>query len=244
MNIDVLSNIQALAFDVGGSVFDWKSAVRCGIETIAGDRGINVDSESFAMQWRGRMFERLQAVRTGKAPWANADTLHRQALDDLSDRYVMLRLSEEDKDELNLVWHRMPAWADVSPALLRLRDRYVCVVLTLLSLKIVIDSSRLNGISWDGIISCEFLGQYKPHPEAYRAGCRLLGLTPQEVMMVAAHSGDLRAARSAGLRTAFVEPKLNEPAETGDNSLPEQGEFDFVAADYEKLADLLCGKPA
>jgi 2-haloacid dehalogenase len=189
------------------------------------------------------MFELLEPVRDHLAPWVNADVLHRQALDDLADSYAQLNLSADDRDGLNMAWHRMPVWPSFPPALERMRVQYPCVVLTLLSYAIAMDSSRLNGLQWDGIISCEFLGSYKPDPEAYRAGCRLLGQETGNVMMVASHPSDLRGARAAGMLTAFVTPHLSEPDQAGDDSPPRTGEFDVVASDFSDLANRLCGGP-
>ena len=36
------------------------------------------------------------------------------------------------------------------------------------SFRIVMDTSRQNGLSWDAIISCEAIGKYKVLPEAYK----------------------------------------------------------------------------
>lgn len=135
------------------------------------------------------MFELLGQVRNGELPWMNADELHRRALDDMVEKYPTLDLTPDERDELNHVWHRLRVWQDAPQALERLRSRYTVVVLTILSWAIVVDSSKRAGIIWDGILSCEFLGHYKPDPEAYHAGVRLLGIAPHEAMMVGSPSG-------------------------------------------------------
>jgi len=67
---------------------------------------------------------------------------------------------------------------------------------------------------------------------------RLLGLAPRNVMMVAAHNYDLRAAQQQGLRTAFV-PRPTEygPGQTTD--LAPEGTWDLVVADLKDLARAL-----
>jgi 2-haloacid dehalogenase len=90
------------------------------------------------------------------------------------------------------------------PALASLRPRYVCVSFTILTLTLVIDVSRRNGIAWDAVIPCEMLGVYKTRPEAYQRAAKLLGARPGEILMVACHNFDLDAARGEGYRTAFV----------------------------------------
>lgn len=230
------NGIKALTFDVGGSIFDWQTATRTALRQLASQKGVDVDDESFAFDWRRRMFETLAKVRAGDLPWQNADQLHRTVLDELADKYSGLELTEVEKDQLNDTWHQMDVWPDVPGALTRLREDYIVSILTVLSLSIAVDSSKHAGIDWDAYLSCEFLGVYKPEPEAYRKAASLLGALPGEVMMVAVHPGDLAAAARAGLKTAFVQPKLREPGSRGDTS-----SFDILAEDYTDLADQLCG---
>jgi 2-haloacid dehalogenase len=235
-----LNTIKALTFDVGGTIFDWHHTIREEVEWLAQSRGVEMDYAAFTNNWRWRMFELLSQVRSGDLPWMNADELHRRALDDMVEKYPALNLTTDERDSLNQVWHRLCVWQDAPHALERLRSRYTVVVLTVLSWAIVVDSSKRAGITWDGILSCEFLGHYKPDSEAYHAGVRLLGIAPHEAMMVAAHPGDLRAAKAAGLSTAFV-PRPGERGEGNDPDLSPQPDFDVNAMDFHDLARKLVG---
>lgn len=227
--------VKALAFDVGGSIFDWQTATRSAVRALAASRGAAVDDRAFAFAWRRRMFEQLAEVRAGKRPWQNADRIHRAVLDELADEYPALALTPADRDQLNLAWHRMDVWEDVPAALAQLRERYVVSILTVLSLAIVVDSSKHAGIDWDACLCCEFLGVYKPEARAYAYAAELLGARPQETMMVAVHPPDLAAAAEAGLKTAYVKPKLAEMGSRGDTA-----GFDVRAEDYRDLARQLC----
>ena len=231
------NGIKALTFDVGGSIFDWQTATRHAVRALADARGAAVDDAAFVMTWRRRMFEELARVRRGELPWQNADQLHRGILDELADGYPQLELSAADRDRLNRAWHRMGVWEDVPDALAKLREHYIVSILTVLSLSIVVDSSRHSGIDWDAYLSCEFLGAYKPDPSVYRTAARLLGAELDEVMMVAVHPGDLLAAQRAGLKTAYVKPKLWEPGADGPTDC-----FDISADDYGALARQLCDR--
>jgi len=230
-----MDGIKALAFDVGGSIFDWQTATRSAVRSLAAERDVEVDDRAFAFTWRRRMFEQLAEVRAGKRPWQNADQLHRAVLDELAEQHPALQLSAADRDELNRVWHRLDVWEDVAESLAKLRERYVVSILTVLSLSIVVDSSKHAGIDWDACLSCEFLGVYKPEAKAYRYAAELLGAKPEETMMVAVHPPDLAAAQAAGLKTAYVKPKLEEAGSRG-----ETGGFDIRAEDYRDLARQLC----
>jgi 2-haloacid dehalogenase len=232
-----LTGVRALTFDVGGTVFDWHHTIREEVQRLAGERGVEVDGARFANEWRRGMFEVLDEVRRHDRPWINADAMHREVLDALTERYAELRLSPADCDALNVrCWHRLRAWLGAAEAIERLRSRYTVVVLTILSYAIVVDSSKHNGISWDGVISCEFLGHYKPQAEAYRAGLKLLGVRPEQAMMVAAHPSDLQAAQRVGMRAGFI-PR---PDERGEGRAPEPDpSFDVIAEDFPDFASQL-----
>ncbi len=235
-----MNDIQALTFDVGGTVFDWQTPILEEISALDRERGAGIDVKQFSLDWRVGMFKVAKAIREGELPFMNADRMLRKALDPIAEDCPSLKLSPADRDDLTTIWHRLKAWTDFPPAMARLRRRYRLIVLTVLSFAIVVDCSRFSGITWDGIISCEFLGHNKPDREVYLKGAGLLGLAPEQVMMVAAHPADLMAAKAAGLRTAYVEPKLDEPDIPG-MVLASPDEFDVRAKDFTDLADLLCG---
>ena len=236
-----LDTIKALVFDVGGTIFDWHQTIRDDVQRLAQSRPVDVNSAQFANDWRGRMFTLLEEVRHGQLPWMNADALHRRALDDIAVQYPALALTTTEGDTLNQVWHRLRVWPDAPSAVQQLRRRYTVVVLTILSWAIVVDSSKAAGLTWDGILSCEFLGHYKPAPEAYQAAARLLGIAPHEAMMVAAHPWDLRAAKAAGLATAYV-PRPGERGTGNDPDLAPLPDVDINVTDFGDLArQLLAG---
>ena len=229
------NGIKALTFDVGGSIFDWQTATRSAVRALAAERGVEVDDRAFAFTWRRRMFEQLAEVRAGTRPWQNADQLHRAVLDELAEQFPALALNADDRDNLNRAWHRMGVWEDVPESLARLREHYIVSILTVLSLSIVVDSSKYAGIDWDAYLSCEFLGVYKPEAAAYQRAAHLLGAKPEETMMVAVHPPDLAAGAKAGLKTAYVKPKLLEAGSRGETDA-----FDIRAEDYRDLVRQLC----
>lgn len=225
-----LSQIKALTFDVGGSVFDWQTPVKARVAELARHHSVQLDAHEFSHRWRRRFFAVIAEIRAGKRARMNADEIHRHLLDAVCEQYK-LPLTGREKDDLTMVWHHLGVWPDVPAALERLRKRYKVTILSVLSFSILVDSSKHAGISWDGLMSCEFLSHYKPEPEAYQQGARLLGLKPAETMMVAVHPPDLAAAAAAGLRTGFVAPKVEEAGSAGATDA-----FDIRATDYADFA--------
>ena len=209
-----MRGITVLAFDTGGTVLDWHSGLVAGLAERGARRGIEHDWHSFANEHRRRSLKRmLGAVEPGY----NIDEVHRGVLDELLGEAAIDTLSPEDRRTVAQRWHELAAWPDFAPALARLRPRYVCVSFTILSLSLVIDVSRRNGITWDAVIPCEMLNVYKTRPEAYRLAAKFLGVPPGEILMVACHNFDLDAARGQGYRTAFV----RRPDEWGPSGPPD-----------------------
>ena len=235
-----LSSIKVLTFDVGGTVFDWRGAIEEEVTRLAAQQDADVDVPQFATDWRTWMFDTLARVRSGELSWRNADRIHRDVLDDVLKKHSALKLSATERDDLNEVWHRLSSWHDAADAIERLRSRYTTVVLTVLSYSIAVDCSKRNGIGWDGILSCEFLGHYKTDAEAYLAALMLLRVRPSEAMMVAAHARDLRGAKAAGLHTAYVHVKGESDVPPGSSEVESSAsEFDIAAVDFPELADKL-----
>jgi 2-haloacid dehalogenase len=232
-----MDHVKGLFFDVGGTVFDWKNTARENIQKLADETGQAIDSEALANDWRGEMFKIHTQVRHGNLPWINSDDMHLRALENLSTTYPLLTTI----DRMSLVkstWHHLKTFSGASEAINRLRTRYTVVVLTILSWQSIVNSSKEAGVEWDGILSCEFLGYYKPSLQAYLKATRLLGIKPEESMMVAAHEGDLAAARAAGMNTALVKvPEVDNMAEGFEQ--PTETHFDVEASNFEALCQQL-----
>ena len=113
-------------------------------------------------------------------------------------------LGEEERIHLNRVWHRLRPWPDAVAGLERLKRRYVIAPLSNSDLDCLVSMAKYAGLPWDVILCAELFRHYKPDPEVYLQAIALLNLAPSQVMIVAAHNYDLRAARSHGMATAFV----------------------------------------
>jgi 2-haloacid dehalogenase len=180
----------------------------------------------------------MDRVRSGELPWMNIDRLHRMILDGLLTRYKVAGLDEAEKDRLNRVWHRLRPWPDSVNGLKRLKKRYPIATLSNGNVSLLTDMARNAGLPWDCIISAELFRHYKPDPEAYLGAAKLLDLRPEQVLMVAAHKDDLRAAQQCGLRTAFVARPKEKGARAATDLAPEPT-FDYNATSFLDLADQL-----
>jgi 2-haloacid dehalogenase len=232
------SQVSALVFDVFGTVVDWRSSIIGEGERLGAAKGIRVDWEGFADAWRGGYRPSMDRVRDGELPWTNLDTLHRMVLDELLEKFGISGLDQAEKDHLNRAWHRLTPWPDSVSGLTRLRTRFVLATLSNGNVALLTNMAKHAGLPWDCILSAELVRHYKPAPEAYQMAPDLLGLRPEQVMMIAAHKGDLRVAQAVGLRTAFV-PRPMEFGPGRQVDVTPEPTFDVFARDFEDLADKL-----
>ena len=234
------STVKALFFDTFGTVVDWRSTVIREGEALGARKKWNIDWTAFADEWRFDGYKAGYAkVSKGELPWMTVDALHRMQLDRmLESRGLASALSEEEKDSFNKVWHRLLPWADSIPGLLRLRRKYIIAPFSNGNVALLTNMAKHVGLPWDCILSTELTRIYKPDSRTYRMAVELLGLPPEQVMMVAAHIFDLRGAQAAGLRTAFV----SRPAEFGGGREADKDTglgFDLSVRDFMELADTM-----
>ncbi|MQA29373.1 MAG: haloacid dehalogenase type II [Luteitalea sp.] len=229
---------QILVFDTFGTVVDWRSSVIAEGEALGRAKGVTIDWPAFADAWRGGYGPAMNRVRRGELPWTKIDTLHRMVLDDLLPRFGLASLSEAERAAFNRVWHRLQPWPDSVGGLTRLRNRFVIAPLSNGNLSLLTNMAKHAKLPWDCILSTELVKHYKPDKETYLMPGEFFDLPPAAVMMVAAHAGDLQAAKALGLKTAYVHRPLEFGAGKG-NPAPAPGTFDYLAPDFLDLAQQL-----
>ena len=230
-------DVRACLFDVFGTVVDWRSSVSRDLAAFGKGKGISgVDWLEFAIEWRKLYQPSMDEVRTGRRPFTILDVLHRESLAKLIGRYRLTGLSEADIEHMNRAWHRLDPWPDVVPGLTRLKKKLVVAPCSNGNIALMVNLARRAGLPWDCILGAETARAYKPMPEAYLNSCRQLGLSTGEVLMVAAHNNDLKAAKAQGMKTAFVaRPTEHGPGQTTDLA-PDSSCVDLAPKDFVELA--------
>ncbi len=233
-----LDTIKALTFDTGGTVLDWHTGFRDAFAAGGRRPGIERDWAALANDLRRRSMAAMLNLGETAPPAHNFDDAHRFCLDALLADTGLTMF--DDTDRRAIAWdapHGLTAWPDVRDGLAALRSRYMVASFTLLSYRLVIDTSRRNGLSWDAVLSCEGTNAYKLLPAAYQRAAALLQLRPEACLMVACHPFDLDAARAEGFLTALV----RRPAEYGADPkagppMPPAGTYDIEVDDFNALA--------
>ncbi|CAM3742571.1 haloacid dehalogenase type II [Polynucleobacter arcticus] len=224
-----------LAFDVFGTIVDWHGSIVAEVERL----GLAVDPIEFASAWRSGYKPAMAKVRSGKLGWTKIDDLHRSILDDLLKSFDINSLSESQIHDLNQIWHRLNPWPDTVEGLGRLKRQSMIVTLSNGNLGLLADMAKNAALPWDLILSAEVFRHYKPDPETYLGVADIFDVSPEEVMLVAAHKDDLLAAKACGLKTAFIERPLEFGPKVIRDDLHRESFTDYHAKDLNDLATQL-----
>jgi 2-haloacid dehalogenase len=234
-----LTEVKALVFDVFGTVVDWRTSLINDFTAWSQRRGVKGDWTALVDGWRGLYIGSMDEVRRHpERGYVILDVLHRRSLETLVAQLGIAGLTEADLDYLTKGWHRLHPWRDSVAGLTRLKTKFIISPLSNGNVALLTNMAKFAGLPWDLVMSAELFAHYKPDPETYLGAARLLGLTPGEVMMVAAHNNDLEAAQKNGLKTAFVaRPTEYGPLQKRD--FEATGAWDIVATDFAGIADRL-----
>jgi 2-haloacid dehalogenase len=226
--------VDILAFDVFGTVVDWHGSIVREMQALYPQ----VDANAFALAWRAGYQPAMQRVRSGEIGWTLLDDLHRMILDDLLASFGLDDRDEDERRNLNKVWHRLDPWPDAVRGLTRLKSRYTICTLSNGNIGLLADMAKRAGLPWDCILSAEVFRAYKPDPATYLGVARVFDVLPEETMLCAAHPEDLAAARACGLRTAYIE-RPDEFSTAVPKDVSQVPSNTLHARNIEHLADLL-----
>lgn len=234
-----MSEIKALLFDVFGTVVDWRTSLIDNFTAWGQAKGLKGDWTALVDGWRAAYMPSMDEVR--KHPergFVILDDLQRQSIEPLAAKLGITGLTSADFDYLTRGWHSLNAWPDSVGGLTRLKRKFIISPLSNGNVALLTNMAKHAGLPWDLVLSAEVFGHYKPDREAYLGAAKILGLTPGEVMLVAAHNNDLEAAQSFGLKTAFV-PRVTEYGPHQNRDFKAEGNWDYVVKDFNDLADKL-----
>jgi 2-haloacid dehalogenase len=230
--------VKVLLFDVQGTATDFHSTVCGQARRISAGRYPSADWPDVVRRWRASYFAALDAVRNRQGEWVSVHSVYRDALDAVLPECGITGFSDAEREELTQAWQRLKPWPDVVPGLTRLKSAFTLATLSNTDVSAVVNLSKRAGLPWDAIFAAEMAGVFKPDPAIYRMAATYLGLDPAEIMMVASHKYDIRAAAGLGFQTAFIA----RPLEFGVGGAADVGysdEFGVNASDFLDLAEQL-----
>lgn len=232
------TNVRALTFDVFGTVVDWRSGIAREAEAMLAPKGHARDWGAFANAWRQQILPAMGPVRSGERSYVTMDALHRETLDVALAEFGVTDLDQTEKHRLAMGWRRLDPWPDSIEGMSLLKAKHAVVALSNGNIALVLSMAKRAGIPWDTILGADLVRTYKPDAAIYDSASRFLDIAPAQVMMVACHPGDLDAAKSRGLMTAYV----HRPLEWGpgtERPLPEAGTYDVIVGSFLELAEVM-----
>jgi 2-haloacid dehalogenase len=224
-------------FDTFGTVVDWRSGISREVAAFFLRHGIAVDADVFSDEWRRRYEPAMEPIRSGSRPFVRLDILHHENLEGSFRHFGIdpARFSPDEISALNLAWHRLDPWPDVLDGLQRLAASFLIAPLSNGNVSLLTNMAKRAKLPWDCILGAEVVRRYKPDPRCYLETADVLGLEPEQCVMVAAHNDDLAAAAATGMRTAFVvRPQEHGPGQ--DRDLHPEGPWDFICQDFIELS--------
>jgi len=227
----------AYIFDVFGTIVDWRNSVAWVATNFFSSRNIEIDGLAFADFWRDQYVPAMARIRSGNRGYVSLDQLHYENLLACLEHFdLQSNLSETECWALNTAWEQLDPWPDSQDGLKAIKRRGIIAPCSNGSIALMTRLARYGGLPWDCILGADIAQNYKPEPKVYHACCAALRLSPDQVMMVAAHNDDLVAAQNAGLKTAFIaRPQEHGTGQTKD--LSASGDWDRVVTRLDQLAD-------
>ncbi|KAL4869983.1 hypothetical protein BDV12DRAFT_68101 [Aspergillus spectabilis] len=214
---------KVLFFDVFGTTVQWRKCVTKALEETS-ERALRDTRESLhadlraqasamtddnwysmAEDWRAS-YGRFTKTFDPSNGFVSIDQHHYDALKELlTQRQLEDLFMESELQELVQSWHRLEPWDDTVQGLKLLSSKFRTCTLSNGNVSLLEDLVRNGPLPFTDIISAEHFGAYKPSPRVYLGAAERLGFKPDECVLVAAHLGDLKAAKACGFGTIYVE---------------------------------------
>ncbi|KAK4168934.1 haloacid dehalogenase [Cladorrhinum sp. PSN259] len=214
----LLPGVKALAFDVFGTLVSWRPTVTSALETsIPLPTSSQPSPSELAALWHSSYGRFTFNYNPSTDPWKDIDTHHHESLISLLNAHNIPLPPPSTLESLSKIWHFLPPHADVPQGLQTLSKHYRTATLSNGNTSLLNDLVKFGNLRFTDIISAEDFKAYKPNTKVYLGACEKLGrLNPSEVAMVAAHLGDLAAARELGFKTVYIERAGDEDWKTDE----------------------------
>ncbi len=156
---------RALAFDVFGTVVDWRSSIIAELEEFGQRHGLQQDWPNFADDWRAGYAPAMDRVRRGELPWTRIDDLHRMILEELPWRgRHHVDLPRRTSTSSTAPGTGSTRGRTPCAGLTRLKERFIITTLSNGNMSLLTNMAKHAGLPWDCVISAELFHHYKPDP--------------------------------------------------------------------------------
>jgi 2-haloacid dehalogenase len=228
---DIKNNVQACMFDQYGTVVDMQGGLTAIATPFLKEKGWPGNPNSFVTWWRRTHFENSMIDALLHREHTPYREIGHRSVAHVMDR-AGIEYSREDVEYLVGEIEKLKPFPEVPAALERLRTKYRLVVLSNGDPDMLETAKRYHKVDFDRVISVAEANSFKPHVATYTRAADLLGLKPDQILFVANHAFDCIGAKSAGMRTAFIDRRSRPFGET-----PHQP--DILVPTMKDLADAI-----
>jgi len=167
---------------------------------------------SFAQGWRNTYKEFTRKIANDSTlPVKTVDQHHLDSLNELLALWELESLwNPQELRAISLIWHHLQPWGEAEMGIKALNTVFWTCTLSNGNISLLSDLKVYAKLEFTHIFSAEEFGTFKPNQTVYFGAAEKLKISPSECVMVAAHLGDLQAAKSCGFQTIYVERPLEE----------------------------------
>jgi 2-haloacid dehalogenase len=209
----IKENVKVCMFDQYGTVVDMQGGLTAIATPFLRDKGWKGDPNAFVTWWRRTHFENSMIDALLHREHTPYREIGHRAVAHVMDR-AGIGHSKEDVRYLVGEIEKLKPFPEVPAALDRLRTRYRLVVLSNGDPDMLETAKRYHQVPFDRVISVAEANSFKPHVATYTRAAELCGLNPDQILFVANHAFDCIGAKSAGMKTAFIDRRSRPFGET------------------------------
>jgi 2-haloacid dehalogenase len=210
---DIRDNVKVCMFDQYGTVVDMQGGLTAIATPFLKAKGWRGDPNAFVTWWRRTHFENSMIDALLHREHTPYREIGHRAVAHVMDRAGISYTKDEVRYLVGEI-EKLKPFPEVPAALDRLHTKYKLVVLSNGDPDMLETAKRHHGIAFDRVISVVEAGSFKPHIATYTKAVELLGLRMDQILFVANHAFDCIGAKSAGMRTAFIDRRRRPFGET------------------------------
>jgi len=196
--------VELCMFDQYGTVVDMQGGLVEFATPYLKAKGWSGRPDSFVTWWRRTHFENSMIDALLGREHTSYREIGERSVDHVLERAGIAHTDQEVRDLVAAI-ERLKPFPEVPAALDRLRARYKLVVLSNGDPDMLEAAKAHHGVAFDRVISVATANAFKPHVATYAKAAEIVGLAPDRILFVANHAFDCIGAKSAGMRTAFID---------------------------------------
>ena len=195
--------IKVCMFDQYGTVVDMQGGLTKIATPYLEAKGWKGKPNSFVTWWRRTHFENSMIDALLHKEHTPYREIGFRAVDHVLNRCGISHTDEEVRGLVSEI-EKLECFPEVPAALAKLQTKYKLVVLSNGDPDMLETAKKYHKVPFDRVISVADANSFKPHVATYTKAAEIVGIRMDQVLFVANHGFDVIGAKSAGMRTAFI----------------------------------------